>query len=57
MINYLFQYMMDELRQLVKTTIEEFPVSSRNYAGVFRDMLLTGHLCRVGLSSFLILNF
>jgi hypothetical protein len=41
MINYFFQYMMDELRQLVKTTIEEFPVSSRNYAAVFRNTLLT----------------
>jgi hypothetical protein len=33
--------MMDELRQLVKTTIEKFPVSSRNYAAVFRNALLT----------------
>jgi hypothetical protein len=48
--------MMDELRQLVKTTIEKFPVSSRNYAAVFRNVLLTGHLCQVGPQSFLILN-
>jgi hypothetical protein len=52
MINYFFQYMMDELKELVKTTIEKFPVSSRNYAAVFRNTLLTGHLCRVGLQIF-----
>jgi hypothetical protein len=56
MINYFFQYMMDELRQLVKTTIEKFPVSSRSYAAVFRNALLNGHLCRVGPPSFLIIN-
>ncbi len=33
--------MLTELKQLVRMTIEKFPVSSKNYAAVFRNMLLT----------------
>jgi hypothetical protein len=36
-----FQYMLTELKQLVRMTIEKLPLSSKNYAAVFRNMLLT----------------
>jgi hypothetical protein len=38
---FSFQYMLSELKQLVRTTTEKFPFSSKNYAAVFRKKLLT----------------